>query len=820
MKRSTIFSHIVTFCLVLVATGCFQLPEVDDSVDENSSIAAELRISGIRLGTSYLVVQMDFESSQGETMIFERIIPVETNEGFVLATWDNLKPGAVDVVINGYVGLNRCQSLNQPFNQLSSTGTTTLNLIMPEATDDCGLDQPDEDGDMDEIEEAEPPEIEEEIEEEQIQREKKTATAYYVASAQAPKVDGTLGFGEYDAAQATQWSNPTMGQPSKLWLLYDDSRLYFGMLLSSFSYIDGTENSVNLLIDYQGQGQSAFSFKIHQPATGATPETHCIIVPGGLEECFRLEQGWQDSEVSVATGEWSDAWLAEVSIPFARLGIVPGVSKVLALSVVQTDLGNRMAWSDDTVDEVVPSGWDWLESENAWNSVTTQVDGDEEMDEDDIEPDDDEVELEVEADEDPIEEETDRTEITEELEQEEEAEAELEEEAEQEDETISCNGNQVECIYQGQYPIARKCNSAGTGYDWQEVCDFDHPKIAGHDPQCGSATCIPGGGASAGCYYQFSNTYPPPTCNVGSFCYETGVCRQENGWEVCDAPERSCDDNNECTEDSCNPAASDWESACENTAARQGQSCTADNECFVESYCDNGVCSGTVIPGCCPGHSDMVKVTDQYCIDMYEGVLSDSDNCSIGTLYGQNYSGATPDFHAFFPTNGQNVTTELYACSIQGVKPSAWLTKAQAERACSNQGKRLCSPTEWSLGCGNGQTYPYGDTYTPLRCADRSHMTVGSGSRATGLPVEDDGTYYYCSWNPSGTDDVQPYDASGNVSEWIETGTQDLKYCGGSYIDLDGSGPQQSLSCQSCKTADSAEYYTDILGFRCCVNIQ
>ncbi len=819
MNRSTFFSIILVCCLVFTAVGCFQLPEVpSDSGNTGSGIGADLRISGIRLGSSYVVVKGDFEARDGETLAFKRIIPLESNQGFASAVWSNLTPGTIDLVIETYVGLNLCQSLNQPFNEIGGTGLTQFNIILPEATNDCGLVEGDEDMDLEEMEEVETDEAEVEAEqEEEIQRTKKTVEAAY--SATAPQVDGTLGFGEYDAAQAVEWSNPTMGQTSKLWVLYDDSHVYFGLLLSSFGYSDLQENSVTLLIDYQGMGLSAFSFKIIQPATGNSPETHCIIVPDGLEECFRLEQGWQSSEAVAATGEWNDSWLAELSIPFARLGIVKGVSKKLALSVVQIDRDNRMAWSDDTVNESVPTGWDWLESENAWNPVTNPVDGDE----DEIELDEEEIaeqEVDEELDSPDEEPEADEIEADSDPDPELEPETDAEEEAEaEEDVVISCVRNSVECDPQGQYFIARKCNAAGNGYDWEDLCDYNHAYIAGHNPQCGTAICVPGSGASAGCYYQFNNSFPPPSCTVGDFCYDTGVCVQRDGWEVCEAPERSCDDGNECTEDTCNSGASDWASACESTAYRQGQACEPENECVVESYCDNGACSGTFLPNCCPGHPDMVQVNDQFCFDMYENVLSDSPDCSTGTLYGQTYPGDTPDFHAFFPPDGANVTTELYACSIQGVKPSAWLTQAQAARACTNQGKRLCSLNEWSNGCGNSHIYPYGDTYTPLRCADRSHMLMGSGTRATGLPVEDNGTYYYCSWDPTGTDDIQPYDASGNVSEWIETDTQEDKHCGGSYIYIDGGG-QQNLSCQSCKTAETTGYFTDTVGFRCCISVQ
>src|SRR5262249_40350842 len=66
-------------------------------------------------------------------------------------------------------------------------------------------------------------------------------------------------------------------------------------------------------------------------------------------------------------------------------------------------------------------------------------------------------------------------------------------------------------------------------------------------------------------------------------------------------------------------------------------------------------------------------------------------------------SGATPlgrvtDDYAPCADSGQNCANDIYAVSVLGVTPSAWITWFQAQQACTNSGKRLPSSAEGQGG--------------------------------------------------------------------------------------------------------------------------
>ncbi len=65
------------------------------------------------------------------------------------------------------------------------------------------------------------------------------------------------------------------------------------------------------------------------------------------------------------------------------------------------------------------------------------------------------------------------------------------------------------------------------------------------------------------------------------------------------------------------------------------------------------------------------------------------------------------------------------ARSERGVFPQAYISKVEAESACVNAGKRLCSRREWQRACrgDKGAVYPYGMVGEPGRCnTDKPHL--------------------------------------------------------------------------------------------------
>ena len=95
---------------------------------------------------------------------------------------------------------------------------------------------------------------------------------------------------------------------------------------------------------------------------------------------------------------------------------------------------------------------------------------------------------------------------------------------------------------------------------------------------------------------------------------------------------------------------------------------------------------------CKRGNDEMVPV-GSFWIDRYEISLWENPDCS-GTQYGL----ADGDAHdAGFARNGSDITKNLYACSVAGVKPARWITWFQAAAACTLAGKHLCTNQQWQL---------------------------------------------------------------------------------------------------------------------------
>lgn len=145
------------------------------------------------------------------------------------------------------------------------------------------------------------------------------------------------------------------------------------------------------------------------------------------------------------------------------------------------------------------------------------------------------------------------------------------------------------------------------------------------------------------------------------------------------------------------------------------------------------------IPGRRPCPSDMVAVGG-VCIDKYEASVWDSPT---GTT---QYGVAADDYPC--GDNGQDCTNNIYARSVAGVMPSAYLTWFQAQQACANVGKRLLANAEWQMaavgtpdpGLDNGST----DCNTAI-----GGTTVPTGSRSDCRSA------------------VGGFDMVGNLAEWV-----------------------------------------------------
>ena len=135
-------------------------------------------------------------------------------------------------------------------------------------------------------------------------------------------------------------------------------------------------------------------------------------------------------------------------------------------------------------------------------------------------------------------------------------------------------------------------------------------------------------------------------------------------------------------------------------------------------------------------------------IDAYETSVFENADCT-GVRYGE----ASADYPATWPAT-VNGSIELYACSLEGLLPSAYLSWHQARRACEAQGKRLCTAREFGSSCNNGQStwFPYGQGFVPGGCND------AIAGEAQALPT---GAKAGCTAG-NGT-----FDMSGNLAEWL-----------------------------------------------------
>lgn len=238
------------------------------------------------------------------------------------------------------------------------------------------------------------------------------------------------------------------------------------------------------------------------------------------------------------------------------------------------------------------------------------------------------------------------------------------------------------------------------------------------------------------------------------------------------------------------------------------------------------------VPPSCP--VEMAAV-GEVCIDRYEARLLRRKN--DGSL------APHPPFER--PTNGTFV-----ASSDPGVRPQAYISRVEAESACSNAGKRLCSVTEWYRACRgpSDTTYPYGATFVAGRCnVGKPHLLSivhGNNPRAWlydehfNDPELDQrpgflaatGEFSECAST------YGAYDLVGNLHEWVSDPvdasiltklplTDGLRrrlgrnsgkgiFMGGFFSTTN----QHGRGCEFITMAHEPKYHDYSTGFRCCKN--
>lgn len=212
----------------------------------------------------------------------------------------------------------------------------------------------------------------------------------------------------------------------------------------------------------------------------------------------------------------------------------------------------------------------------------------------------------------------------------------------------------------------------------------------------------------------------------------------------------------------------------------------------------------------CPAGMAYVK---GYCMDRYEAYVVELDA-----------QGHELPHSPYTPVDGLNVRAKVAA----GVVPQGYISQVQAQSACQNAGKRLCSASEFSLACrgpNRSVSYPYGGTRH-----QRGKCNEGKGSAVTavfGMGAPFDASLMNDSrlnrW-PGGLAKTGAYAASaspygvfdlvGNLHEWgAEVAANGHGYFrGGFYGDAEING----AGCNYVTTAHAAVYHDYSTGFRCC----
>ncbi len=253
-----------------------------------------------------------------------------------------------------------------------------------------------------------------------------------------------------------------------------------------------------------------------------------------------------------------------------------------------------------------------------------------------------------------------------------------------------------------------------------------------------------------------------------------------------------CYSNEDCTD----------QKICDKNSGECKYQCITDMDCGPNFRCENHICiMKSTVTLTCP--EDMANIENTFCMDKFEASRPDAT---------ENFEGRD----------------SFRATSRKGVLP--WMTKnnKEAEEACKNAGKRLCSANEWFFACAGEEKriYSYGNKYDPSRCNGIDTFCYCDSEECSGLSSC---PYPHCYNQPSleggGPCDsnfhLMPtgsfpeckniygvYDLNGNVWEHIMDGSE-YTVRGGAY----NCGDSEKLS--RCDYIP-ATWKPSALGFRCC----
>jgi Sulfatase-modifying factor enzyme 1 len=162
--------------------------------------------------------------------------------------------------------------------------------------------------------------------------------------------------------------------------------------------------------------------------------------------------------------------------------------------------------------------------------------------------------------------------------------------------------------------------------------------------------------------------------------------------------------------------------------------------------------------------------------------------------------------------------------NVVGMKPAVVVSHHDAERACAEEGKRLCGADEWRLACEGAATRPYatGLTREPSLCnLDRRPRRADPVALAEPHDVSVE-MERLDQRMPSGAlkecvSTFGIFDMTGNVAEWVTDRAADKRKEFPTAI-AGGHWGRSPATCRALDHRHDGSYRHHDLGFRCCAD--